>query len=60
MIEIFFSSGCGNYDENDYSEISIMNTFCDKEAGTYQLSVLNGLDCFYHELNIKCNIEEIK
>jgi hypothetical protein len=59
IIEIFFASGCNEYIiDNETPEISAMNTFCNPDTGTLNLSVSNGLDCFYHELNIKCG--EIK
>jgi len=50
--------GCNKSEIEDHSEIQAMNTFCNPDTGTLNLSVANGEDCFYHELNIKCG--EIK
>ena len=49
-----FYSGCNEYGIDDNPEIQAMNTFCNPETGTLNLSVMNGFDCFWSELNIKC------
>jgi len=60
MFLIVFYIGCNESEFDDQPEIQAMNTFCNPDTGTYNLSVTNGLDCFYHELNIKCGILIVK
>jgi hypothetical protein len=54
ILTVGIFSGCNEYEIDDQPEIQAMNTFCNPDTGTLNLSVTNGDDCFYSELNINC------
>ena len=57
VITICNSIACNEYHaDNDMSEISAMNTFCNPDTGTLNGLIVDGLDVAYNELNIKCEV----